>query len=506
MATKKERELTPKELAELKKTIGNEKWRLSHLYYITNEKGKKVLFKMNWAQKSFYRTMWYLSIILKARQLGFTTFIQIFILDRVIWNNNIRAGVIAHNKDDAQVFFRDKIKFAYDNIPDKYRDLIPKAVKNDAGELLLSNNSSVRVGTSLRSGTLQYLHVSEFGKICAKYPEKAREIVTGAFNAVHEGHFIFIESTAEGREGKFFDMTEIARNLLKMGKKLSKLDFKFFFFPWWKHPSYRTDPDNIIITDEDEKYFDELESKSGITVDAEQKAWYVKKLEGQGEDMKREYPSTPDEAFEQSIVGAYYSRQMAWIRKNNHILNIPFDPRLKVYTFFDLGRNDFNVIWFMQHVGMEYRFIHYYENCGESIQFYAKYMLQLDYVYGTVYFPHDGEVVELTREDNKSRKEIMEGFGFKVVCVPRVPDKREAHQAVRDALPQCYFDERGCALGIKHLDHYRRQWNDKIGAFQETPLHNDASHGNDGFEQFARGFTPERASKVRRRAKNWRTA
>ena len=37
---------------------------------------------------------------------------------------------------------------------------------------------------SARSGTLQRLHVSEFGKICAQYPKKAREIVTGAFPAV----------------------------------------------------------------------------------------------------------------------------------------------------------------------------------------------------------------------------------------------------------------------------------------------------------------------------------
>ena len=58
------------------------------------------------------------NLILKARQLGFTTFIQIFMLDACIFNSNIRAGTIAHRLDDAKVIFRDKIRFPYDNLPD----------------------------------------------------------------------------------------------------------------------------------------------------------------------------------------------------------------------------------------------------------------------------------------------------------------------------------------------------------------------------------------------------
>jgi hypothetical protein len=49
-----------------------------------------------------------------------------------------------------------------------------------------------------------YLHVSEFGNICAQAPEKAREIVTGALNMVEAAQFVVIESTAEGQEGARF--------------------------------------------------------------------------------------------------------------------------------------------------------------------------------------------------------------------------------------------------------------------------------------------------------------
>ena len=69
---------------------------------------------------------------------------------------------------------------------------------------------------------------------------------------------------------------------------------------------------------------------------------------------------------------------------------------------------------------------------------------------------------------------------------------------MRDALPLCWFDQEECSGrpidemgehsgGIEAIDHYRKEWNDKLGAFKATPLHNWASHGAKAFETFARG-------------------
>ena len=170
---------------DLRQKLQDRYWMLNNLYWITTGVGgQKVKFKMNWAQKLLYKQMWYLNIVLKARQLGMSTFILIFILDACLFNENCKAGVIAHTKDDVKVLFRDKIKFAYDNLDPFIRNTIT-AKTDSANELVFSNGSSVRVGTSMRSGTLQILHVSEFGKIAKKYPEKAREIITGSFETVH---------------------------------------------------------------------------------------------------------------------------------------------------------------------------------------------------------------------------------------------------------------------------------------------------------------------------------
>ncbi len=84
--------------------------------------------------------------------------------------------------EDAQQMFR-RVKQAYDGLPDGIKGLIN--AENDTSQMLkFSNGSSLRIGTLMRSSTLQYLHISEFGKVCAKYPDKAREIITGSLNAL----------------------------------------------------------------------------------------------------------------------------------------------------------------------------------------------------------------------------------------------------------------------------------------------------------------------------------
>jgi hypothetical protein len=159
----------------------------------------------------------------------------------------------------------------------------------------------------MRSSTLQYLHISEFGKICAKYPDKAREIVTGALNAIAPGQYVFIESTAEGREGYFYDMCKEAQAARDANKLLSQLDFRFHFFPWWLHNDYKLDSEAQAAPSYVD-YFNALEGQINAKLTPSQQAWYIKRASTQSEDMKREFPSTPEEAFEVSNEGLYYGK------------------------------------------------------------------------------------------------------------------------------------------------------------------------------------------------------
>ena len=469
----------------LKKNLKSWKWRIQNLYYITDKRGKKVKFKMNRAQLDFFAGMHYRNIILKARQLGFTTFMMIFMLDQALFRDNTKCAVIAHAKDDAGRLFREKIKFAYDALPESIRASMP-AKSDRAGEMVFNNGSSVTVGTSFRGGTLRYLHISEFGKICAKYPDKAKEIVTGAFEAVGSDCVITIESTAEGNSGYFFKYSQQAETDQLYGKKLSNLDWEFFFYPWFEDPTYRLDGVEEPIPQRLIEYFYELEQELGIDIDEEQRQWYYAKEKTLGAEMKREYPSTPKEAFEQIIEGAYYSAQFKKIAIEKRICSVPAESGHAVHTIWDIGYNDTNAIWFVQRVGREWRIVNYYENNGESLKHYIDKVNEIGltngYTYGVHVGPHDLAVHEYTT--GKTRFDTAASLGFHFKIAPKL-SVNEGIEAVRNILPLCWFDLTHCEVGITHLRNYRKEWNDKVGIWRDKPLHNDASNGADSFRYLA---------------------
>ncbi len=201
----------PNDLALLEAHLGDPHWRLNNLYTIIDKLGEKRIFRFNWAQAELFRSLWHRNVILKARQLGITTFLCLFFLDKCLFRPHTAAGIIAHTREDAEYIFK-RIKFAYDQLPDILKGARPATV-DSARELVFNNASSIRVGTSMRSSTLQYLHISEFGKICAHFPDKAREIVSGSLNTLDSRQYAFIESTAEGREGYFYDLCKGAEAL-----------------------------------------------------------------------------------------------------------------------------------------------------------------------------------------------------------------------------------------------------------------------------------------------------
>lgn len=479
---------------ELKSKFLSRRWRLNNLYYIIGEdpqtkKLKRIKFKLNWAQQWLLDNLWYFNIILKARQLGMTTFICLLFLDTCLFRDDTHCGIIAHNREDAEEFFTNKIRYAYDQLPQWLQDA-RSAPSDSTKKLAFSNNSSIRVGTSLRSGTFYMLHISEFGKVCARFPDKAREIVTGGINTIHEGNFCFVESTAEGRSGYFFEFTEVAKRRMLLGRKPKKQQFKFFFFPWWRDPRYAIDPDGVVVTAEMKTYFRELESL-GILLSDRQKAWYVIKKETQGDDMKREFPSTSKEAFEASVVGSYYGTQMTQVRKEKRIKTVHYDPLLPVNTFWDIGYNDKMAIWFHQRVGNVNRLIRYIEGSGEGLDYFARILFkELKYLYGTHYFPHDG--ASGSPQTGLTFEEYARKVGFRDVrVVPRAKNSEEVLkgiEAVRKFLGTTEIDEENCDLGIKCLDNYRKSWDEKLAEFRRTPLHDWSSNGADALRTGAVGF------------------
>jgi hypothetical protein len=482
---------------DIREKLGDPDWRLNNLYKIIIKGNDAdddlvITFKMNRAQRKFMSELHHRNIILKARQLGFTTLIAIVWLDHALFNSNSRCGIIAHDRDAAEIILRDKVKFAYNNLPPSVRAAMP-LTKESASEVMFANNSSVRVATSMRSGTIHRLHISEFGKICAKYPDKAREVTTGSIPAVPQTGIVVVESTAEGPEGEFYEMTQRAIATNDLGLPLNSRDYQFHFFPWFDAPEYRMPAGSVPISEKDKDYFDAVEATMARTIDDEQRTWYVatrdSDFSGNDELMWQEYPSTPTEAFQKSTEGRYYVKELAAVRKSGRILNIPQlgDP---VNTFWDIGNSDGSAIWFHQRVGMEHRFIRYYEAHGEDLRHYIKYLQDTGYIWGTHYLPHDADHTRLG-EVNKSIKQQLEALAptMRFEIVPRISDINSGIQLTRQYFPMAYFDAEGCKEGIIRLDNYKRKFNRVQGRFSGDPEKNDGnSEAADAFRQWAQAL------------------
>lgn len=439
-------------------------------------------------QEILIENLWYLNVILKARQMGVTTFFCILYLDDTIFNGK-DSGLIAHTLDDAKKIFDTKIRYAWDNMPKTIREQF-KVNTDNVRELKFTRGnivSSIYVGTTLRSGTVQRLHISELGTLDQKYPAKSEEIKSGALNTVQSGQIITIESTAKGPVGVFSDICQQAIVAKRMGRELSSLDWRFFFFPWWMNPEYRL-KGNFAIPKETQEYFEKLKQKDGINLDEEQKNWYYKKKQTQRESMRSEYPSNPEEAFYVSLEGAYYERQMNKAMEDGRIRSVPWSPLLPVDTWWDLGTNkmrkDATSIIFTQDIGLEIHVIDFYGNSGEGLAHYLKTLKERPYNYGKHYAPHDIEVTELGT--GKTRREMAQSLGLTFDLVPNIPFS-DGIEAGRMIFNNCWFDEEKTDSLVKALISYRKEWDDKLGKFKDSPLKDWASDPADAFRMLAVG-------------------
>ena len=496
-------EFRPGSEAELAQCLADPMWRICSgaIYKIMvksdqDDLGSVVPFIPNSAQRRLIARLHSRNIILKARQLGFTTLVAILWLDHALFNADQRCGIIAQDREAAEVIFRDKVKLAYDRLPTELKAAMPLA-RDSASELLFAhNNSSIRVATSMRSGTIHRLHVSEFGKICAMFPLKAKEVVTGSLPAVPADGIAIIESTAEGQDGDFYKMTQRAMALQAQKTTLTQKDYRFHFFPWWQEAQYRIDGD-VIITEKDREYFEKIEGEMNTTLTRAQRNWYVATRDadfsGDPEKMWQEYPGTPLEAFQVATDGKYYAVQIAAARKQGRIGPVPYVDGVPVNTFWDIGNSDGTAVWLHQRVGLQNRFIGFIEGWGEPYSYYVREMQKLGYFWGEHHLPHDaahkrqqGDLV-LAPVDELRKLPIAGTW----LIVPRVSDISHGIQLTRSAFSESYFDEVGCKEGIAHLENYSKAWNDRAGCWSTTPKKDIHTEAADAFRQFAQGYTPK---------------
>jgi phage terminase large subunit len=194
-------------------------------------------------------------------------------------------------------------------------------------------------------------------------------------------------------------------------------------------------------------------------------------------------------SFEAAVRGSIYGSELDLARQEGRITLVPVDPILPVHTTWDLGMGDATSIWFSQHTKTgEVRLVDYYEASGEGLPHYVSVLQQKGYAYGEHYAPHDIQVRELS--SGRSRWEVAQGLGITFKIVPRIARRtgnelEEGIHAARMLLPKCWFDTKKVATGLDALQHYRRDFNARLGEFKATPIHDWSSHAADAFRYLA---------------------
>ena len=476
-------------------------------------------FRPNRAQRRLLSRLWVRNVILKARQLGFTTLVCIMFLDHALFVPNQRCVMVAQDLPKATSLFNDKVKFAFQRLPEEVRSRIPAGKINET-TLELANNSKFEITNSARSGTVHRLHVSEMGKIGATHPRKAKEIVTGSFPAVPlKGGMIIVESTAEGQAGEFYKIVQRALRVMETGKKLNERDFRLTFSPWHEEPGYvltQHQPE----TKEDSEYFAEVEKAIKRTLSREQRNWYIATRDadfsGDEEKMWQEYPSTPEEPFKVSLAGTYYAKQLTAARKQKRIVpHVPVLPGIPCFTFWDIGNSDGTAIWVLQYVGMQWRAIRFKEGWGEPYEFYAQWLQGLGLTFATHFLPHDADHTRQGATMNESPQQMLQRLlpGHRFDIVPRIDDVNWGIQQTRAVFPMLVIDSTECKEGVIHLENYRKKWNEQQQIWSREPDKTGGhSEAADALRQFAQAHHNKQINMnygqggKKKRPGNWRVA
>jgi hypothetical protein len=172
--------------------------------------------------------------------------------------------------------------------------------------------------------------------------------------------------------------------------------------------------------------------------------------------------------------------------EEERITLVPYDPLLRVWTAWDLGIDDSTAIWCAQiDAAGKWRLIDYIEGSGEALSYYVRLLQERPYVYERHLLPHDAEVRELG--SGRTRSETLRGLGVRPMRTVRQHNVADGIQAVRAILPRAWFDAQRCALGIRALRGYRREWNEAGQTWRNTPVHDHASHGADAMRYLCLG-------------------
>lgn len=192
---------------------------------------------------------------------------------------------------------------------------------------------------------------------------------------------------------------------------------------------------------------------------------------------KEDYAQIWEGKCRTAVSGAIYAAEVGDAIRNGRICNVPYDPRLKVHTIWDLGWNDSMSIILAQRLRSEIRLIDYIEDSHKTLDWYAAELNKKNLNWGFDWVPHDGAHKDF--KTGKSTVELLRSFGRKPKLVPNI-GVEAGIKGARMMFGQVYFDKTKTARLVECLKRYRRSISETTKE-PGAPLHDEFSHGADDF-------------------------
>ena len=273
---------------------------MEHHAHIINKERKDQLLVFNEAQEDVYRVIAEnkakgkrsLILILKARQLGMSTFTEGLGTTMCVMKPNQSMFIMTHEEKASQQLYG-MAHYYYENFPDWLKQ-DAQVIKDNQSLMSFTNGSKIQTmvaspnssGTG-RGQTFTYAHLSEFDW----WNGDALSILAGVLSACTKDAIVIIETTANGC-GNFKKLWDKAVSDKMAGKENEWIPL---FYAWNTDKQYRKPYTGFELTLEEER----LKSKYGL--DNEQIAWRRSKIEtefaGNVALFNQEFPLTPEEAF-----------------------------------------------------------------------------------------------------------------------------------------------------------------------------------------------------------------
>jgi phage terminase large subunit len=217
--------------------------------------------------------------------------------------------------------------------------------------------------------------------------------------------------------------------------------------------------------------------------------WRSAVLDAAREKMQRESPDDYAHIYggacRPAVEGAIYFKEVSALRNSGRLCNVPYDPMLKVHVVCDLGFNDFMSLILVQRLASEIRVIRYIEDRMRTIPSYSQELKALSLNFGKLWLPHDAKAKTLVGASNPlgaTAEEQFQRLGWEVAIVENI-DVEQGIRKAREIFPRVVIDRTNASELVNRLGRYRRRVNSEGQA--TIPVHDDQSHGSDGFRYLA---------------------